>query len=405
MKVSVLVCFGYLLSISRSKLIFQTNYLVPLQFDYIIIGSGLAGMQLALKLSQDPFFKNLNVAIIDPSTKEVNDKTWCFWEKGVGKWDELITKSWDQGKFISTKANIELQLDPYSYKMLRSIDFYNFVKSTLKVKANFHYILDEIVEIDETKSIAVGKKENYKATHFFDSRINSGYLEDSNCTKIFQHFKGLHIKTSSPVFDKSTFTMMDFRNKFPDSTSFTYVLPFSEKEALVEFTFFTPFLTEDSIYDKHLEGYIRDILKIKEYKVIESEKGVIPMTDYAFHKESSLKTTKIGTAGSWVKGSTGYSFKHTEKKITQLVQNIKSGKDPKHDLLNMRSRWYDAIFLDVLNRRNELGEQLFTEFYNKNTPQEIFKYLDEETDIKEELKIMISLYHPEFVRSFFRKLF
>jgi lycopene beta-cyclase len=71
----------------------------------------------------------------------------------------------------------------------------------------------------------------------------------------------------------------------------------------------------------------------------------------------------------------------------------------------VRSRWYDAIFLDVLNRRNEMGEQLFTKFYTKNSPQEIFKYLDEETNFKEELKIMMSLYHPEFIISFFRKLF
>jgi len=378
---------------------------VPQKFDYIIIGSGLAGLQLAYAFSEDPFFKKSKIAIIDPSTKETNDKTWCYWEKGAGKWDEIITRSWNQGKFISKQANIDLNLDPYCYKMLRSLDFYNFVKAALKDKSNFHFILDQIEEIDETSSIALGQKENYTATHFFDSRINSEYLEDSSSTKIFQHFKGLHIKTSSPVFDKSTFTMMDFRIKFPDSTSFTYVLPLNDCEALLEYTFFTPFLTEESIYDTYLETYIKDILNVEEYEIIGTERGVIPMTDYDFHEASSSKVTKIGTAGSWVKGSTGYSFKHTEKKITQLIQNIKTGKDPRNGLMNARSRWYDAIFLDVLKRNNELGEQLFTKFYSKNTPQEIFKYLDEETNIAEELKIMFSLYDAQFVRSFFRKLF
>ena len=199
--------------------------------------------------------------------------------------------------------------------------------------------------------------------------------------------------------------MMDFRIKFPDSTSFTYVLPLNDCEALLEYTFFTPFLTEESIYDTYLKSYIKDILNLKEYEIIGTEKGVIPMTDYNFHEDSSPKVTKIGTAGSWVKGSTGYSFKHTEKKIAQLVENIKSGKDPENGLLNARARWYDSIFLDVLNRNNELGEELFTKFYSKNTPQEIFKYLDEETKLTEELKIMFSLYDLEFVRSFFRKLF
>jgi len=378
---------------------------VPQKFDYIIIGSGLAGLQLAYRLSLDPFFNDSQIAIIDPSTKEINDKTWCFWEKGTGKWDTIITQSWNHGKFISTNNNIDLDLAPYSYKMLRSIDFYNFIKATINDKSNFYLILDEITEIDETNSLAIGKNNNYAATHFFDSRISSAFLEDPNCTKIFQHFKGFLIKTRPPVFDKSTFTMMDFRVKFPDSTSFTYVLPLSDSEALIEHTFFTPFLTEESIYDTYLETYIKDILHIDQYEILDTEKGVIPMTDHDFHKESTLKVTKIGTAGSWVKGSTGYSFKHTENKIELLVRNIKSGKDPKQGLLNTRSRFYDAIFLDVLDRRNDLGERLFSKFYTKNSPQEIFKYLDEETGLKEELKIMISLYHPQFITSFFRKLF
>ena len=378
---------------------------MPQKFDYIIIGGGLAGLQLAYAISKDPFFQDLKIAIIDPSNKEINDKTWCFWEKGIGKWDDIITSSWKQGAFISTEASIDLDLAPYSYKMLRSIDFYNFIRSTLKNKSNFQFILDEIGEIDEEQTTAIGLKNKYTATHIFDSRIDSGYLEDKNCTKIFQHFKGWHIKSKTPIFNKSTFTMMDFRIKFPDSTSFTYVLPLNDFEALIEYTFFTPFLTEDSIYDTYLEKYIKDILKVEEYEIISTEKGVIPMTDYNFHKTSTPKVTKIGTAGSWVKGSTGYSFKHTEKKVAQLIQNLKSGEDPSSGLLNARSRWYDAIFLDVLNRNNELGEQLFTKFYTKNTPQEIFKYLDEETNMAEELKIMFSLYDPEFVRSFFRKLF
>jgi len=378
---------------------------VPQKFDYIIIGSGLAGLQLAYALSKDSFFQESKIAIIDPSNKENNDKTWCFWEKGTGKWDEIITKSWKQGEFFSTDERLELNLDPYSYKMLRSIDFYNFIRSALKDKPNFYFILDEIKKIDEINTIATGQKDKYTATHFFDSRIDTGYLEDKSCTKVFQHFKGLHIKTKAPAFNKSTFTMMDFRIKFPESTSFTYILPLNDSEALIEYTFFTPFLTQDSIYDTYLKKYIKDILNVEEYEIIGTEKGVIPMTDYKFHKASTSKVTKIGTAGSWVKGSTGYSFKHTEKKVAQLIENIKSGNDPSTGLLNARSRWYDAIFLDVLSRNNELGEQIFKKFYSKNTPQEIFKYLDEETNIAEELNIMFSLYDPEFVRSFFRKLF
>jgi len=374
-------------------------------FNYIIIGGGLAGLQLALQFSRDRFFEQKTFAIIDPSPKTENDKTWCFWEKGKGQWDSIITKSWDSGRFISSEKNIELNLEPYKYKMLRSLDFYNTAKSELLKLDNFHFIEDEIVRIDKASMFAMGKIESYGAIHIFDSRITSEYLEDPKYTKLFQHFKGWVIETEKPQFDPSEFTMMDFRLKYKESTSFTYVLPISPTKALVEFTFFTAFLTEEKVYDEFLENYIKNILKINNFKITETEKGVIPMTDFPFHKESTSKITKIGSAGSWIKGSTGYSFKHTEKKVEMIIENIKAGKDLSDGLLTKRFRLYDAIFLDVLSQTNEMGELIFSNFYCKNSIEEIFKYLDEETSISEELKIMRSLYHPQFIKSFFRKIF
>jgi len=35
-------------------------------FDYIIIGNGLAGLQLALKLATDSYFNDKQIALIDP---------------------------------------------------------------------------------------------------------------------------------------------------------------------------------------------------------------------------------------------------------------------------------------------------------------------------------------------------
>ncbi|MCM4159952.1 lycopene cyclase [Antarcticibacterium flavum] len=378
---------------------------MPKHFDYIIIGGGLAGLQLALEMGRDRFFEQRSIAIIDPEPKNTNDKTWCFWEQGETQWDDLITKKWDAGLFYSANEKLQLDLEPYSYKMLRSLDFYEHVRSKLSHSPYIHFIQDEIKEIDKASTVAYGATEAYSTLHIFDSRLPSDYLEDPGSNTIFQHFKGWMVETTTPVFDPSVFTMMDFRIKFKDSTSFTYVLPLSPTKALVEFTFFTPFLTEDAIYDEHLSKYMKEILKTDDYSITETEKGIIPMTDYDFHKHSSPKITKIGTAGSWVKGSTGYSFKHTEKKVAQIIENIKQGKNPDEGLIIPRFRKYDAIFLDVLKRNNEMGEKIFTKFYRNNSPQEIFKYLDEETTFKEELKIMFSLFHPQFLVSFFRKIF
>ena len=85
-------------------------------FDYIIIGNGLAGLQLALKLTLDSYFSDKSIALIDASPKNSNDKTWSFWETNKSPWDNIIHKSWQNASVITTNKKIDLKLDPYSYK-------------------------------------------------------------------------------------------------------------------------------------------------------------------------------------------------------------------------------------------------------------------------------------------------
>ena len=88
-------------------------------FDYIIIGNGLAGLQLALKLSLDSYFSDKSIALIDASPKNSNDKTWSFWEKHSTPWDNLTEKEWPQASFITKSKEISLNLHPYRYKTIR----------------------------------------------------------------------------------------------------------------------------------------------------------------------------------------------------------------------------------------------------------------------------------------------
>ncbi|OEY73374.1 lycopene cyclase family protein [Salegentibacter salarius] len=374
------------------------------RYFYVIIGGGLAGLQLARQLSRDVFFKGKKIAIID-SDFSMPVKTWCFWEKGKGKWDDLLTNSWNKGKFISSEENLDLQLSPYTYKMIKAKDYHQQLQDEIEESGDIEFITDEIQKIDPVTMKARGQKKSYGATHFFDSRVDPSYLESKKHTTIFQHFKGWEVETEIPVFTPESFTMMDYRIKYPDATAFTYILPFTEKKALVEYTFFSPFLTEDKVYDEMLQQYFEKILKTKNFKIRSTETGVIPMTDFPFDKANTEQITKIGTGGGWVKPSTGYSFKNTEKRIAKIIENIKSGKRPGENLINNKFRKYDAIFLDVLAQNNQKGEEIFTKFYTKNSPQDIFRYLDEETSVSEDLKIMLSLYSFDFVASFFRKTF
>lgn len=376
-------------------------------FDYVIIGNGLAGLQLALTFANDVFFDSFKIALIDASDKSTNDKTWSFWEEGEGKWDDIVEKSWSTALFHSPRLSLSLPLESYTYKTIRSIDFYSFAKQELLLKDNIQFILDDIQKVNESKIVTVlGTKGNYTAHHVFDSRIPTDFFSSkAKHTIIHQHFKGSIIECDTPSFQPEAFTMMDYRFSYNNSTSFIYVLPFSETQALVEFTFFTPYIVDDSVYDDALKNYIKNHLQLKHYRIREIEIGNIPMTDFPFWDYHTKQITKIGTGGGWVKGSTGYSFKHTEKHVSKLIANIKDGKSPSHRLFKKKYKFYDAIFLNVIKHENEKGIWIFERFYSKNTIATMFRFLDEETSFSEDMRIMQSLFSMAFIKAFFKTLF
>ena len=376
------------------------------RFDYIIIGNGLAGLQLALKLNSDAFFKDKRIALIDPSEKNTNDKTWSFWESGISQWNTLSYKSWKEASIYSSQKSIHLKLAPYSYKSIRALDFYKYSKTKLQKNKQIRFLLESVISIEEADVITVKTESNtYSASHVFDSRIPNDYFKNSKkYINLIQHFKGYIIKTETAVFDVNKMVMMDYRLKDGNQTTFTYVLPFSAHEALVEFTYFTENTVDEATYDSYIKTYINDYLKIKTYSIIETELGQIPMTNYPFEKHNTKGITKIGTAGGWVKGSSGYSFKNTEKKVSIIIDNLKANKTPSNDLFKAKYKFYDQVFLKVLKDENHKGEWVFQQFYSKNSVPTMFRFLDEESTFFEEIKIMWSLLSWSFIKAFFKTL-
>lgn len=381
----------------------ELNYI----FDYAIIGAGAAGLHLALAMIDDPYFATKKILILEKESKNVNDRTWCFWENENGNWDNLITKSWSNGFFITKEKSIKLHMHNYFYKMLRGIDFYNHAKSKISNAKNISWISDDVLSVEENTNHVIinciGK--TFKAQHIFDSRIPQDYFAADNPYIIIQqHFKGWVIETEKDFFNDTEFVMMDYRTQWKDNACFTYVLPISKNKALVEFTFFTPNLVDETVYDQMLNQYIDTFLKPGKYKITETEKGVIPMSNFPFYKYHTPHITKIGTGGGWVKPSSGYSFKNAERFAQKVISNIKAKRLPSQGIAKSRFRKYDTLFLDVLKTQNYHGEKLFTDMYTNCPAHLIFKFLDEQTSLSEDLKIVAAFAPLPFLKALKRNI-
>lgn len=377
------------------------------KYDYIILGAGASGLMLAYRMSQDSFFNDKSILIIDKQKHKGNDRTWCFWEEGKGEWDTLLHKTWPTIFFASKNYTEEIDISPYTYKMIRSETFYASLWRAIQSKTNINFIEDKVNEVVELKEGAqvLAYEENYFGSKVFNSLPKPDLYETQNKYPVLQqHFVGWFVKTKTSMFNHNVATFMDFTVAQNSNTRFMYVLPIDKTTALFEYTLFSKDFLKPSEYEDAIKSYLK-IKGITEYDIIEKEKGAIPMTAFKFSQLSSKHVLNIGTIGGWTKASTGYTFRNTSKKTQELVHFLKSEKDLTRFYKKSKFWFYDLIFLDVLANYNEEGAALFSSMFKKGNVKTIFKFLDEESSLWEDLKIILSVPPKRFIQSFFKRLF
>jgi lycopene beta-cyclase len=381
------------------------------QYDYIIAGAGCAGLSLLHRMMRHPFFNRKKILLIDKDAKNINDRTWCFWEKQNGLFENIVYHRWQQIDFYSKEFSARYDLEPYQYKMIRSIDLYAIVLDKAKQFSNIDIVYDEIKSISSNEIYATITTNNsiFYSNYLFNSIILNNWKQDAlsqkNVHVLWQHFKGWLIETADDIFDARIATFMDFRVSQEKGTAFMYVLPVAKNRALIEYTLFSENILNDDEYNNALTHHINKQLEINEYKLLHTESGIIPMTNYAFSKGEG-RVINIGTAGGQTKGSSGYTFQFIQKHSAKIIEALVKDKNPLllQSMFDKRFRLYDGILLNVLKHKKMGGDVLFAQLFKNNSPQAVFKFLDNETNIKEELKIMKSVSLRAFLPATFKQL-
>ncbi len=224
---------------------------------------------------------------------------------------------------------------------------------------------------------------------------------------LLQHFVGWWIRSKEPIFDPGKGMLMDFRTPQYLSTRFFYVLPLSEREALVEYTVLSRNKLHPKSYGRALENYITDILGVNSYAVYDTEQGAIPMTDRPFPAVMSPHVVNIGTAGGAVKPTTGYAFLNIQKQARQIAAQLAAGRPPViHDCAPGRFRFYDSLLLNILQYHGEEGKPIFSALFRNNDMKRVLPFLNEETSLWEEARIFAGLPVITFLSALVRvKLF
>jgi len=379
-----------------------------MNFDYIILGGGAAGLSLAYRMAKDDFFSHKRICLIEKVEKQQNDRTWCFWEKEDGPFESIIDKRWDTLHFYSKTLEKSLDITPYQYKMISGLTFYRHTLPVIREASNITHIHAEVESMEEEKGgVRVHASGNtYEAPIVFKSYLTLPEIDKSKHLYVDQHFKGFVISTSEDIFKPNEATFMDFRIPQEGDTRFFYVLPQNERKALVEVAIFSNDLWDQDRYDKIVKDYIRDYLQIKNYTIEEEEFGVIPMTTYPFKKHNTHRIFHIGTGGGIVKPSSGYAFKRIQEHSDQVIECIKKDLplSKSYDGLHGRFLLYDKTMLHAMLHNGVPGEKIFTKLFEKKKASSIFKFLNQKTNLAEEVNIFTAPPMWPFTKSFFTVL-
>lgn len=376
------------------------------KYDYIIAGSGLSGLSLAYKIKAHPLLKEKSLLLIDPAEKNQNDRTWCFWSRDKDYFDDILYKTWDNILFASDEFIGEYNILPYQYKMIRGIDFYRHVQSFLHSQPGVDFLKASVSSFEEKDGeVHVHtSKSSYQSALVFKSFLDK--QDFSGAHFVWQHFKGYVIETDVKAFDPDVASFMDFRVEQADETRFFYVLPFSEKKALIEIAIFSNELPDAKFYDPFLEAYISEKLGIENYKIIEVELGKIPMTTHSFKTGKAGPVINIGTNAGSVKASSGYAFKRIQEETDTIIQYLAQDKILKYRPRNTRFHFYDKILLNAILTGKISGSDVFCCMFSKLKPQTVFAFLDEKGGFLNELKMFGAPPTKPFLKAFleeFRK--
>ncbi|MBS1654972.1 MAG: lycopene cyclase, partial [Bacteroidetes bacterium] len=100
-----------------------------------------------------------------------------------------------------------------------------------------------------------------------------------------------------------------------------------------------------------------------------------------------------------------YTFQFIQKQTQKITDYLIHGK-PLDSLKTEPNRFhfYDSVLLNILYHNKLPGSKIFASLFKRNQPQQVMKFLDNETSLAEELKIISTLPTFPFLKAALQQL-
>ena len=370
-------------------------------FTLAILGGGCAGLSLAMRLAEAGLNAPLTLILVK-NTVYSNDRTWCFWDEGNPELRECVEHSWSDFQIKNGDSSFKKSCADQPYLMVSAERFCAHAKAKISSNQNRITLLknQEISEVTKLQNQSwriVTNNQTFTADKIVDTRPHV-YAGDGD-SLLWQSFLGHEVETDEELFEANTFVLMDFDATFTDGLGFVYILPYSNKRALIEYTVFS----EKPLLAKQLDGYINLALsrnlKDVSYKTLRTEYGKLPM-GYQ-NKPDSVEPNYIyaGLFAGSARPSSGYAFQRIQswanRCASTYLNNQTLSHPPKDPIILMMM---DDIFLNVLKSNPKSSIKLFFNLFSKCKPDAMIRFLSDHAKLSDYLSIIFSMPKTLFLK-------
>lgn len=364
--------------------------------DILILGAGCAGTSLAHYL--EDFGYTGKVVLLDSRTKFNREQRWCSWAKLPASLAPLVGKSWRSWTVGDENNSTVRTSEKFSYQQIYAPDFFThfhsgWQNSESPIELNAGEKVETVEDNREYVEVTTNR-ETWRANLVFDARYlgstNLNNAKNANGVHLHQTFLGWKIEFPRAVFDDKNATLMDFRTAQTDGINFIYVLPYSDREALVESTAFS---RNPSVSGTHLDAVTTYIAENfgDDYDIKFEESGKLPMTTARIPTKLGERMFAIGVAGGSARPSSGYAFHRIQRQTSEIARAIVEKRRIPQTFASRKYDFFDRVFLEVVAGNPALAKDSFLRMFKKVSPDSLIRFLTEESSAADDLAVINAL--------------
>ena len=292
---------------------------LPTSGDVVVVGGGVSGLAIAHAIATRDPGRHITVLERRRATWTPHH-TWCHWDEGINPVPGAVTATWTRWE-IRTDSQVVAASDvDHPYRMVSARDYHAAMRRRLDATGRVDIVMGAAVQ-DAGATRVRTPRGGLTAATVIDARAASPTAPLSRGrTRLYQRFAGQWIRTSVPVFDPTTVTLMDFTGRGGDDVAFMYVLPVSATEALIESTVLTAHRATFLPFHDDIASYLADRwgLARDQWTIEGHESGCIPMTD---EPAAADGPAAVGGAGGLTRPSTGYAYSRVHRHARRVLQH------------------------------------------------------------------------------------